>query len=78
MDSEKDSWPFSWPHLSVADVGLIYFNLKRINCTLSLHMHILKCSERDKKKICIVKNVSHILCCLCCCQFSSYVESSLF
>lgn len=78
MDSEKDSWHFGWLHLAVTDVGLIYFNLKPINCTVSLHMHILECTEIDKKKIFIVENVSHILCCPRCCQFSSYVGSSLF
>lgn len=77
-DAQWHSWHFSWLHLGVTDVRLIYFNLKLINCTVSLPMHILEGVEIDKKKIFIVKIVSHILCCPFSCQFSSYVESSAF
>lgn len=51
MDSEKDFQHFSWLHLAVADKGLINFNLKPINCTVSLHMHILGWIAIDKKEI---------------------------
>jgi len=48
MDREKDSWHSSGLHLAVTAVGLIYFNLKPINYTVSLHMHVLECTEIDK------------------------------
>lgn len=70
MDNEKDFWHFSWLHLAVTDKRFINFNLKPINCTVSLHMHVLGCMEIDKKKIFIVGNISCILCCPFPCQFS--------